>query len=501
MKVQLLAKLMLLSLFISVGSYAQNGTKLIGFDAVTSGRGGVSTAMFDNPSLMMNNPAGLSFLKQSQLDASVSIMSPSVYFKNGINDAKGKSNIFPLGCLSYAKATNKKLTYALGVFTQGGMGADFDLNHYLYTDNAGKYVKQPYHSKFAVMQGGASLAYKITPKLSIGASAFLVYSMMEFQMPMSMPPAMMRGVINPSTGFTFGDMFAAAPASGGLGYSEVVASANMKSLASYTFNGKIGLAYKPTDKLSFGINYTMPTSLNYKNGKADMDMTAQMNNAFSRVMAGIMQQNPGYTQAQAQAAAMGMFGSLGIDLTKGANDKYDATAKFSLPQSISAGLSYAANNKLTLGMDVEWVNWSDAFDQMDIELKGGTNTNINKMMGTSGVITMPFPLNWKDVVVVRTGAEYKDNKKLTVRGGYAYGDNPVPATTIFPVFPAVVKHHVSVGGSYCIAKNLKINAGYEHAFRNDQTASNPSTIGKQFDGSKSGLANNIYHLSLSWMLK
>src|SRR6266536_2178820 len=164
---------------------AQNGTRLIGFDAKTTGRGGTSTGFFDNPSLMMNNPAGLSFLKSGEIDLSISLMVPTVHFKNSINNSDGKSNIFQLGCLSYAHTPFKRLTYAVGIFTQGGMGADFNLNHDLFRDQSGNYVQQMYHSKFAVMQAGGSVSYKLTNRLSIGATANLVYGHVEFQMPMA----------------------------------------------------------------------------------------------------------------------------------------------------------------------------------------------------------------------------------------------------------------------------------------------------------------------------
>lgn len=502
MKYRLLSTLLLFSLVItSSRSLSQNGTQLIGYDALTSGRSGTSVGSFDNPSLMMNNPAGISFLKSSQIDVSLSFMAPSVYFKNSINDTKGKNNLFPLGCISYVNQREKKFTYGVGIFTQGGMGADFSLNHSLYVDQSGNYVKQPYHSKFAVMHGGATAAYKLTPKLSVGITATLVYSQMEFQMPFSMSPSMLKGVINPSTGFTFGNMFSAAPSSGGLGYTEVVASANMSSLTSYVFNGRIGLAYKPSEKLSMGLSYSLPINLQYNNGTAQMDMTAQMNNAFARVVAGIMQQNPSYTAAQAQAAAMSQFASLGIDLSKGATDNYAAKAKLGLPQSIAAGISFAASRKLRLSMDVQWLDWSNAFNTMNISLSGGTNANINRMLGASGTIEIPFPLNWKNTVVIKTGAELDVTKKLQLRCGYAYGNNPVPETTIFPLFPAIVVHHASIGGSYKVSKSVAINAAYEHAFRNDQTASANSLIGAQFNNSTSGLANNIYHVSLSWYMK
>jgi long-chain fatty acid transport protein len=487
-------------LFVFTG-WSQNGTRLIGYDAVTIGRGGTATGFFDNPSLMMNNPAGLSFLKTSQADLSFSLMAPNVHFQNTINNTDGDKNLFPLGAISYAHKGTGKLSYGVGVFTQGGMGADFTLNHALYKDPSNSYVKQPYHSKFAVMQGGGSVAYKLNEHLSAGITANLLYGQVEFQMPMSMPPAMLKGISDPQTGTTFGTLFGSSNEAGGLAYSEMVASANLSSLSALNFNGKIGIAYQPTDKFSFGINYTLPVDLSYKNGTATMDMNYQMNDAFGRIVSMIMQQHPGTTSQQAQQMASGMFTQMGIDLSKGATDKYDASAKFGLPQSFAAGFSYAPVNKMRLALDAEWINWKKAFDKMDISLTGGTNANINKMMGTNGTIEMPFPMNWKNTVVVRTGIEYDASKKFTMRAGYAYGSNPVPNETIFPVFPAIVTSHITAGFSTSVSKALVINAAYEYAIKSNQTATSNSYVAKEYNNSTSTLENHIFHASLSWVIK
>lgn len=148
----------------------------------------------------------------------------------------------------------------VGAFTQGGMGADFTLNQALYGT-----TKQEYHSKLAVMQGGLSGAHKISPQFSVGASLHLIYSMLEFKMPYGLSPSVMKGVINPATGMTFGDMFAGPPAAGGLGYTEVTAFAEMKDLTAVGFSGKIGLACKVNDNLTLGAGYRIsdPITLHF----------------------------------------------------------------------------------------------------------------------------------------------------------------------------------------------------------------------------------------------
>jgi len=75
--------------------------------------------------------------------------------------------------------------------------------------------------------------------------------------------------------------------------------ADMNSLTAFGFSGEIGLAYKLNEKISLGLAYTSPTTLNFKNGTAKMDMTAQLNDAFGNAVQGYMMQSPSATPGQA----------------------------------------------------------------------------------------------------------------------------------------------------------------------------------------------------------
>jgi long-chain fatty acid transport protein len=495
---KLLTKSLLAIIFMATLISAQTGTRLVGFDAKSMGRGGTSIGTFDSPELMMTNPAGISFLDHSMVNADISLMFPSVHFKNTLNDKDGNKNTFPLPAASYVnKYKESNFSWGLGFFTTGGMGADYSLEHALYRNQDGSYNLQTYHSKLASMQGGLTVAYKFTDNFSVGISAHLVYSMLEFGMPYSLSPSVMQGIVNPSNGMTFGQMFSAPPPNG-FGYNEVTASANMTGLTAIGFNGKIGLAYKVNDQLSFGLSYTMPTSLTYKNGKASMDMTAQMNNAFGLAMQGYMAQNPGKTQAEAQAAVMAQFAGLGIDLSKGVAANYDLNVDLKFPQSIGFGTSYVISNSLKIAADLEWINWANAFDKMTIKLSNGANPNINKMLGNSGTFNLDFPMNWKNSVVVKLGGEYSVNNDLILRLGYVYGGNPVPETTIFPIFPAIVENHLTVGASYKVSAPMTIHAAFEMALNKSLTASNPSLIANEYNGSTSQLSTSLIHLSVSY---
>jgi long-chain fatty acid transport protein len=484
--------LMLLLAACTSAALATNGIRMVGFTPVSVGRGGTALGIFDRPSLMMSNPAGLSFLTGSSLDVNFSLMVPALKFTNALNSADGKTNYFPLPGVAYA-TTAEDLAWGVGVFTQGGMGADFLLKHALFPS------AQEYHSKLAVMQGGPAVAYKLSPALSLGLSAHIVYSMMDFTMPYSLSPIVMRGIAQP--GMTFGQMFAAPPAQGGFGYTEVTAAARMPDLTAFGFNGKVGLAWQATPSVTIGLSYSTPVPLTFKGGKAGMDMTAQMNDAFGKAVAGYMAQNPSATQQQAQAAVMANFAGLGIDISKGVVASYNLEAKLTLPQTIGIGASWKLSELVILAADLEWVNWKDAFDTMTLNLSGGSNTNINTMMGNNGSFTMEFPMYWANSFNIRLGGEYVASHMVTLRAGYAYGANPVPASTIFPVFPAVVENHLMIGATLGLSESMGLNLAYEMALNKSQKASAQSIVAQEYNGSTSELAENIFHISLSWKLK
>lgn len=486
-----------LVMLLTTNILSQNGTRMLGYDARSMGRGGVSIGIFDSPELMMTNPAGISFLEKSCLNADISLMFPSVHFKNQLNDADGDKNTFPLPELSYVyKPSESKFSWGAGVFTAGGMGADYSLKHGLYQKQDGVYNLQNYHSQLAAMHAGLSVAYQINDQLSAGASLHLVFSTLEFEMPYSLDPSIMKGTAQP--GGTFGQMFSAPPSMNGFGYTEVTASAKMNDLTGIGVNGKIGVAYKVNDRLALGLSYTLPTTLTYKNGNATMDMTEQFKNAFGRAMQGYMQQNPGTTEEQAYNAVAGQFGQMGVNLAKGVKADYDLEVELIFPQSIGFGASYIVYPDLQFGLDFEWLNWEKAFDKMTLKLNNGNNSNINTMLGNSGDFNLDFPLNWKNAVIIKLGGEYKASKTLAVRLGYAYGGNPVPESTIFPVFPAIVEQHVTVGCSYNVSDPLTIHSAIEMALNKSLTSSNPSLIANEYDGSTSELSTLIVHLSCTY---
>lgn len=156
---------------------------------------------------------------------------------------------------------------------------------------------------------------------------------------------------------------------------------------------------------------------------------------------------------------------------------------------------------MRFALDLEWINWKNAFDNMELTLNNGANPNINRMLGNTGSFSVEFPMQWKDQLAIRVGGEYDVSPMLTLRAGYAYGSNPVPDATVFPVFPAIVENHLMVGGSYQIVGGLTVHGAYELALNKRQNAASRSIVANEFSGSMTQLSENIFHISLSWGLE
>ena len=77
-------------------------------------------------------------------------------------------------------------------------------------------------------------------------------------------------------------------------------------------------------------------------------------------------------------------------------------------------------------------------------------------------------LGWRGVFAVATGVQYALTDRLTLRGGYLFNTNPIPApVTLFNVqAPAITQHTLSMGASYALTENITVSFAWVHAFDN-----------------------------------
>lgn len=226
------------------------------------------------------------------------------------------------------------------------------------------------------------------------------------------------------------------------------------SSPAYGFGGQLGVLYKPTQALSLGLTYVSPQQTSFGhvtdfNGDGALD-------------------------------------SLALES----------------PNIVGVGIGYSfAEDRLVVGLDGKWLNWSGAKGYKDFD--------------------------WQDQWVVGAGAQFAAiPKKLFVRTGYNFGNNPVkthngwngsmlaPTPDMVNVqgkmvpryyyetfrsigFPAVVEHHFTVGIGYAFSEKFELNLAYMHAFKNGLSEQGTDITGTPV-AIKSTLSEDSVEVGVTW---
>ena len=122
----------------------------------------------------------------------------------------------------------------------------------------------------------------------------------------------------------------------------------------------------------------------------------------------------------------------------------------------------------TVSLDLEWFGRS-SFDSSALEI-------VNEVPA-AGLTDSTTPLDWKDAWLIKVGAEYRITERISLRGGYAYVQSPVPDQTLDPSNPDSDQHNFSVGLGYRI-NNYTLDFFYIAGFLEDREVQNSILSGK-----------------------
>src|SRR5688500_6678070 len=361
-----------------------NGILRNGTGARAMGLGGAVVASPDGPlDSMAINPAGLTLLTGPVLDLGITGITAHGSFRNRANsdgDLSSDPGFIPDGAFGVRLGP---VTVGLAVTTVSGLVADWD-----YVEPPGgaggtSYGRQEHKSSIFVLRSAAGLAYQVTPSLSIGATAGLVYNENALKAPY---------------------VFQTQPQVRGL-----------KTLldletSGFGWNASAGVLYRPHQDVQLGLSYTSPTRV-HTEGEASGNVGAQL-------------------------ATLG--------LAARPDFRYDAEVDTKFPQMIAAGVAWKILPRWRLNLQVDWIDWSDSFDRLPIKLTNGDNADINGLVAADTIKEEPR-LKWHDRFVYRVGIEYAVLDNLSLRLGYAYGKSPVPDETLTPLTGVIMEHTIGAG--------------------------------------------------------
>jgi len=128
------------------------------------------------------------------------------------------------------------------------------------------------------------------------------------------------------------------------------------------------------------------------------------------------------------------------------------TAEVTLPDSASLSLFHQLSPQWDVLADITWMGWSD-FDKLAIE----------------GTVNKTTPENWDDSMRYSLGVNYHLNSEITLRGGIAYDETPVPDTYRTARIPDESRTWLAFGAQYKLTKQGMLDVGYAHLFVKDSS--------------------------------
>ncbi len=340
----------------------------VGWGGRSVGMGGVGVATSKDIAGMAYNPACLTEVERSRFDLGMGLLWPRRSFSNAYNvNASSKKIWYPVPQTGYVhKLPDSDISMGIGCFFTYGAGTEYQFNTPWFPNS----VKKA-HSMLGVIKFTPTIAYKINSKLSAGATLDINYGMCRIGTPFG--PAYLD-FIDKAEGWGYGF--------------------------------KVGLLYKYSDSLKFGLAYTSESNLE--------DLEAD--NAYLEISPLVPPDGPAllrYNKAEI------------VDLQQ--------------PSNLAFGVAYQPIKKLLLAVEVKQQNYSDILEKLEVRLSQGT--------GPDQTITVP--LNWSDLFAFACGLEYLITDRFSIRTGYHYDSNTVNYSGLLPIVPiAGPSHTITLGAGY-----------------------------------------------------
>ena len=357
---------------LGAGQVMAGGLWITEFGQPTQGRAGAGEQAGNGDATdAFFNPAAMSRLEQSEILISAGVIAANVEFDvensgiaNGDGDGGDAADPAPGGSIYYAHPLNDRWAVGLSGVALTGSVLDYD------DDWAGRYQVQDV--SIIVIGAVPSVSYRVTDKLSLGASLPIMYSQLDMDV----------AVPNPET-----------PVQGP--------------------DGKINLDgddIKVAGTLSFLYEFSQRTRLG---GRATSKFDFEYDGNISAER----------------------LGEVGVD------------TELTMASIVRIGLSHDLNEQWSLHTTWGWDNWSELKDVFITTNAGGA----------------VLPRNWEDTYHYAVGADYRLNRKWTLRAGVAYDTDPVDAKDRTADMPLDEQYRYAAGFDYLRDSGMRISGSLIYA--------------------------------------
>ncbi|MDR1789538.1 MAG: OmpP1/FadL family transporter [Opitutaceae bacterium] len=171
------------------------------------------------------------------------------------------------------------------------------------------------------------------------------------------------------------------------------------------------------------------------------------------------------------------------DYTPGARHTgVPASGKIVLPKSASIGATYTPNEKWLVAAQALWTGWS-SFDALNIYIDG---------------TLYPSEKKWSDTWRYSIGVEHYYNEFITLRGGFVWDCDPVPAAHADFLVPSNDRRIYSLGIGLNFTPNFHVDFSYAVIFIDSRTIEARPADGIPYKARIDKGHANIVSLSANW---
>jgi long-chain fatty acid transport protein len=141
---------------------------------------------------------------------------------------------------------------------------------------------------------------------------------------------------------------------------------------------------------------------------------------------------------------------------------------FNIPSNWTAGVAVKPHPRVDVAADIQRTNYSEVYAVGHPMLPNLALEPLGQE-GSAG-------FGWKDITTYKLGAQVRTGQAWTWRGGYSFGDQPVPASEVlFNILaPGVIERHVTLGLTRQFAGDRAVSAAVMRALSN--TVSGPNAL-------------------------
>jgi long-chain fatty acid transport protein len=418
-----------------------NGIYRNGVGAESMSMGGTETGWAHTPlGAMAANPAGLGFLDAAEFDlGAVGAVPNGEFKKNPAADGRldDTFRVFPESALAWPLQTIP-LTLGLSFIPESADVADWN-----YYDSPGglggnvSYGQQPHRAEIELWRAALGAGWRISPQWSLGVSVGANYNDNEL-----------------STPYIFQNL---SPNPNSLNGAKTLLDLRTSG---FGWNAQAGILFRATTHLQFGLSYQTEMKVDTK-GDAWGDPYAQ-------------------------------FGASPGPLAFHYNAEVDNT----FPQQASLGMSWKFQPQWRLALQLDWLNWANAFRSLPVKLSNGSNPGVNAALGAN--VSDSVPMNWSDEFVYRAGLEYAVTENLSLRAGYCFGRSPVPDSTLTPMTAAITEHTLTAGVGYQW-KHVAVNLAYQYDLPVTRNVGQSALLSGEYSNSSTSV--NIHWLALTTSIR